>query len=64
MKRFDEPKASDYIRQIIEALKYLHSKNIIHRDIKPENILVDGDSLKLADFGWSIHTPKQKRKTF
>ena len=47
-----------------KALIYLHSKNIIHRDIKPENILVDGDNLKLADFGWSIHTPKNKRSTF
>jgi serine/threonine protein kinase len=63
-KRFPEWRASNYIKQMIHALQYLHSKNIIHRDIKPENILVDGDTLKLADFGWSIHTPNMKRKTF
>ena len=63
-KRFTEEVASNYIQQMIHALIYLHSKDIIHRDIKPENILVDGDTLKLADFGWSIYTPKGNRKTF
>ncbi|CAI2360640.1 unnamed protein product [Moneuplotes crassus] len=63
-KRFTEDIAARYIKQMIEALIYLHSKNIIHRDIKPENILVDGEDIKLADFGWSIHTPKNRRNTF
>jgi len=63
-KRFSEKVASNYIKQMIQSLMYLHSKNIIHRDIKPENILVDGDTLKLADFGWSIHTPANRRQTY
>lgn len=46
------------------ALKYLHSKKCIHRDIKPENILNNLGVLKIADFGWSVHTPSDKRKTF
>lgn len=49
------------------ALSYLHSKHVIHRDIKPENLLlgIDGQ-LKIADFGWSVHSPTpstSRRKT-
>ena len=41
----------------------MHSKNIIHRDIKPENLLNQDGHIKLADFGWSVHTPSDRRKT-
>lgn len=48
-----------------EALRYLHSKKIMHRDIKPENLLIGLDgSLKIGDFGWSVHAPSQRRNTF
>lgn len=46
------------------ALEYLHCKHCIHRDIKPENILNNLGILKIADFGWSVHTPSNMRKTF
>lgn len=42
-------------RQVLEAFRYIHSKNILHRDISPKNILVkEYESLpiiKIADFG-------------
>ncbi len=43
------------IRQLNEALGYIHSKQIIHRDLKPENILIthNGSNVKIIDFGLS-----------
>jgi predicted Ser/Thr protein kinase len=46
--------AAEYLRDIIEALTYMHDKSIAHRDIKPENIVVSSEGVaKLCDFGWS-----------
>ena len=42
----------------------MHGKDIIHRDIKPENLLNSGGVIKIADFGWSAHSPSDRRRTF
>lgn len=41
------------IGQILDALNYLHKKDIVHRDIKGDNILYDPKTrkLKIIDFG-------------
>jgi serine/threonine kinase 4 len=50
------------MRQVIEGLIYLHSKNIVHRDIKASNLLYQNGVVKIADFGVSIFN-KEKNKT-
>ncbi|WP_013321024.1 serine/threonine-protein kinase [Gloeothece verrucosa] len=45
-------KLRHYFSQIAEALKVVHSENILHRDVKPDNIIVDeNDRPILIDFG-------------
>ncbi|CAD7942303.1 unnamed protein product [Amoebophrya sp. A25] len=62
---FSEYRAAWYLSQMVDAFRYLHKKHVVHRDIKPENILLGtGDTLKIADFGWSVHAPSLKRTTF
>lgn len=63
-QRFPEWKAAQYVAQMAAALKYLHKKHVMHRDIKPENILlgIHGE-LKISDFGWSVHSPHNRRNT-
>ena len=70
-KSFDEAAAAQYMREIILAVEYLHSRDppIIHRDIKPENLLLDKEGrdgrIKLADFGWSnFFNPDRTRMTY
>ena len=42
------------ILQCMEALSYIHNKNVIHRDIKPFNIFMDNNLfIKIGDFGCS-----------
>jgi len=49
-----EARALRYIRQVAEALQYVHDHNRLHLDIKPGNIMVDNDdNAVLIDFGAS-----------
>ncbi|KAL7436965.1 hypothetical protein ACHAXM_005438 [Skeletonema potamos] len=41
-----------FVYQILRALKYIHSANVLHRDLKPSNLLVNSNcDLKVCDFG-------------
>lgn len=47
-----EARMMNYMHQIMDALEYLHGRNMLHLDIKPDNIMVDAkDKAILIDFG-------------
>jgi serine/threonine-protein kinase len=47
-----EDRAVDYVKQILKAARFAHSRSIIHRDLKPQNVIVDSEGrAKVTDFG-------------
>ncbi|WP_263081668.1 protein kinase [Endozoicomonas sp. Mp262] len=40
--------------QLLEALKYIHQRNILHMDLKLDNIFLKGVDIVLADFGRAV----------
>ena len=51
-KTFSEIQTKFFISNMLLALEYIHSKNIIHRDIKPENLVLESTGyLRITDFG-------------
>ncbi|XP_058515917.1 LOW QUALITY PROTEIN: probable myosin light chain kinase DDB_G0275057, partial [Ochotona princeps] len=60
--KLTEQDASNFCKQMISALAYLHERQIVHRDIKAENFMYKGQSpdavVKLIDFGMSSRLPE------
>ena len=49
--RLPEASVRNIMFQMLSGLAYMHKHGFFHRDIKPENCLVNGDVVKIADFG-------------
>jgi len=56
-EQYSEEDAKEVMRQLLDAIGYIHSKNVVHRDLKPENLLLEDEAddtrIKLTDFGLS-----------
>ena len=61
--------AFDILRQVAQALAYMHTQHVLHLDVKPENTLVDntnmeaGLTVKLTDFDLSRHCAGGKTRS-
>jgi len=57
--KISEEQTKLILYNLLCALKYLHSANVIHRDIKPANILINADcQVKICDYGISRTFPE------
>ena len=44
-----------FVYQILRALRYMHSAEVLHRDLKPSNVLLNSNcDLKICDFGTCV----------
>ncbi|XP_050074844.1 calcium/calmodulin-dependent protein kinase type 1 [Anopheles maculipalpis] len=54
---YTERDASNLIRQVLEAVDYMHEQGVVHRDLKPENLLyyspAEDSKIMISDFGLS-----------
>ena len=64
-KGLNENKTFSLFIQVVNAINFMHSNDLIHRDIKPENILIfENNIIKLCDFGWCVKLEGHQRGTF
>lgn len=64
-RKINEMMAKSFAIQIVNALKYLHSNNIIHRDLKLGNLFISEEGeIKLGDFGLAAKLEFKNEKRY
>lgn len=64
-RRIDENECRKIFTQLLDAISFCHTRNIIHRDIKLENVIVDSEfHVKLIDFGFGAICAPNKLQSF
>ncbi|CAG0917345.1 unnamed protein product [Notodromas monacha] len=57
-RTYSESTVCAYMKQLLQAVSYLHSQSVIHGDIRPENLMADSSKsppvLKVIDFGSAV----------
>ncbi|KIP07946.1 hypothetical protein PHLGIDRAFT_39445, partial [Phlebiopsis gigantea 11061_1 CR5-6] len=50
------------LKQVVEALRYLHGEHVVHGDVRGPNILLDDeDGVVVTDFGLSVYADSQSK---
>lgn len=65
-KRLTEPEAAFFMRELVDAVKYMHDNMVIHRDLKLGNLFLDKNvHIKVGDLGLAtiVKDRDEKRKT-
>lgn len=64
-RRLTEPEVRYYMKQILDAVQYMHQHRVIHRDLKLGNFFLTKDmELKIGDFGLAaniVHDGERKK---
>lgn len=58
-----EDEARHFLRQIVQGLLFLHSRNVLHRDMTLSNLLLTEDNhIKISDFGLATRLTRPDEK--
>ncbi|MED4018877.1 MULTISPECIES: serine/threonine protein kinase [Sutcliffiella] len=54
-QKYNEQESLSLLLQVLNIVKYIHSKRIVHQDLRLPNIIKDGNRLYIIDFGLAVH---------
>ncbi|MBW7457591.1 serine/threonine protein kinase [Paenibacillus sepulcri] len=58
---FQESEALGFIRRLMEIVSFIHGKGIVHLDIRIPNVMLQGEQIRLIDFGLASRLSEPSR---